>query len=166
MLQAVGLSQGLLIPCKMPTLIYKSSKNLAKATPSKKGAPNSSAVNHGVQSQSFVHNGRETEEMAKLTYKEVWDKLSKINVNAHAEEKMGLTYLSWAWAYGIMMEHYPDLQIRWHRFADANDVLRDVAYYEGGTASVTCTVAIGDLTKKLQHLRSPSLRRLSRKKTQ
>ena len=87
--------------------------------------------------------------MPKPTYKQVWDKLSKINVNAHTEEKMGLTYLSWAWAYGIMMEHYPDLQIRWHRFADANDVLRDVAYYEGGTASVTCTVAIGDLTKEM-----------------
>ena len=64
--------------------------------------------------------------MAKPTYKQVWDKLSKINVNAHTEEKMGLTYLSWAWAYGIMMEHYPDLQIKWHLCADANGVLRDV----------------------------------------
>jgi hypothetical protein len=87
--------------------------------------------------------------MAKLTYKQVWDKLSKINVNAHTEEKMGLTYLSWAWAYGIMMEHYPDLQVEWHHATDANGVSRDVTYYEGGTASVTCKVTIGDLTKKM-----------------
>ena len=41
------------------------------------------------------------------TFKEVWDNLSKIDCSEHAEQKMGLTYLSWAWAWGILMEHYP-----------------------------------------------------------
>ena len=29
-----------------------------------------------------------------------FDILNKINVNEHTEKKNGLTYLSWAWAWG------------------------------------------------------------------
>tara|TARA_R110000787_G_scaffold103130_3_gene209473 strand:+ start:464 stop:1159 length:696 start_codon:yes stop_codon:yes gene_type:complete len=83
------------------------------------------------------------------TGKQVWDTLSKINVNEQTEKKMGLTYLSWAWAYGIFMEHFPEMEVKWHGAEDASGVLRDVMYYEGGTASVTCSVIIGDLEKKM-----------------
>ena len=38
----------------------------------------------------------------------VWTTLSAINVNEHVEKKNGLTYLSWAWAYKILMDHYPN----------------------------------------------------------
>jgi hypothetical protein len=41
------------------------------------------------------------------TYKEIWDCLSRVNCSEHTESKNGLTYLSWAWAWGILMEHYP-----------------------------------------------------------
>ena len=41
--------------------------------------------------------------------KQVWQTLSAINVEKHIEKKGKLSYLSWAWAYGIMMENYPDL---------------------------------------------------------
>lgn len=34
--------------------------------------------------------------------------LKKLNVNEHTEKKGNLTYLSWAWAWGIFQEHYPD----------------------------------------------------------
>ena len=85
--------------------------------------------------------------MANPTAKQIWDKLSKVNVNAHTKEKMGLTYLSWSWAYTIMMEHYPEFQLTWQGHKDKDDVLRDVMYYEGGTASVHCTIAIGEVTK-------------------
>lgn len=34
--------------------------------------------------------------------------LSDINVNEHTENKNGLTYLSWAWAWEILMSYYPD----------------------------------------------------------
>ena len=36
-----------------------------------------------------------------------WEVLSKINVSDHIEKKNGLTYLSWAWAWGELKNHYP-----------------------------------------------------------
>lgn len=38
----------------------------------------------------------------------VFEKLSQINVNEHTEKKNGLTYLSWAWAWGELLKQYPD----------------------------------------------------------
>lgn len=38
----------------------------------------------------------------------VFENLSKINVNEHTEKKNGLTYLSWAWAWGELLKQYPD----------------------------------------------------------
>lgn len=37
-----------------------------------------------------------------------FEKLKSINVNDKTEKKEGLTYLSWAWAWGIFKESYPD----------------------------------------------------------
>ena len=34
--------------------------------------------------------------------------LNRININGHIEHKNGLTYLSWAWAWQMLMELYPD----------------------------------------------------------
>ena len=82
------------------------------------------------------------------TAKEVWDTLSGINVNEHTEEKGGLTYLSWAWAWSIMMDHYPQLTVKWHGMTDENGVTRDITTYPGGTASVCCSVTIGDDVKR------------------
>lgn len=39
---------------------------------------------------------------------EVWKTLSAVDVNKHTEKKGSLTYLSWAWAWGVLMEYYPD----------------------------------------------------------
>lgn len=39
---------------------------------------------------------------------EHFDRLYEINVNNHTEEKNGLTYLSWAWAWQKVKEVYPD----------------------------------------------------------
>ena len=39
---------------------------------------------------------------------EHFDKLYEINVNNHTEEKNGLTYLSWAWAWAEIKRVYPD----------------------------------------------------------
>lgn len=38
----------------------------------------------------------------------MFDKLRAINVNEHTEEKDGLTYLSWAWAWDEVKKNYPD----------------------------------------------------------
>ena len=82
------------------------------------------------------------------TAKEVWDTLSGINVNEHTEDKGGLTYLSWAWAWSIMMDHYPQLVVKWHGMTDEGGVTRDITTYPGGTASVCCSVTIGDDVKR------------------
>ncbi len=37
-----------------------------------------------------------------------WEKLSTINVNEQTENKQGKTYLSWAWAWGIVKKACPD----------------------------------------------------------
>lgn len=38
----------------------------------------------------------------------VFKKLNAINVNEHVEQKNGLTYLSWAWAWAKVKEQFPD----------------------------------------------------------
>ena len=38
----------------------------------------------------------------------VFDTLNGVNVNGHTEKKNGLTYLSWAWAWGELLKRYPD----------------------------------------------------------
>lgn len=40
----------------------------------------------------------------------VFNTLNQINVNDHTEEKNGLTYLSWAWAWAEIKKHFPDAQ--------------------------------------------------------
>ena len=37
----------------------------------------------------------------------VWETLSKVDVSDHTEEKNGLTYLSWAWAWGEVKNNFP-----------------------------------------------------------
>lgn len=37
----------------------------------------------------------------------IWQTLSAVNCNEHVEKKQNLSYLSWAWAWGILMEHFP-----------------------------------------------------------
>lgn len=38
----------------------------------------------------------------------VFETLNNINVNGHTEQKNGLTYLSWAWAWAEVKKAYPD----------------------------------------------------------
>ena len=40
--------------------------------------------------------------------KNVFSTLAGINCNEHTEKKNGLTYLSWAWAWHHVKEHYPE----------------------------------------------------------
>lgn len=71
---------------------------------------------------------------------EVWKTLSAINVNEHTEKKGNLTYLSWAWAWGTLMDHYPA-----SKFEIMDDVRGD-----DGTVTVWCSVTMqSDPTKML-----------------
>ena len=66
-----------------------------------------------------------------MTAKIIWDTLSQIDVSAHIEKKNNLSYLSWAWAWGTLMKHYPDTS---YSFSDRT--------FPDGTMEITCTVTI------------------------
>jgi hypothetical protein len=68
---------------------------------------------------------------AVMLAKEVWDTLSRIDVSEHVEKKQNLSYLSWAWAWGTMMKHYPNLS---YYFEDRT--------LDNGTMEVTVHVTI------------------------
>lgn len=47
----------------------------------------------------------------------IWGTLSKVNCNEKVEQKNGLNYLPWAWAWGIAMEYFPTAEYnikRWN----------------------------------------------------
>ena len=46
--------------------------------------------------------------MEQENNKSVFETLNKINVSDKTEKKNGLTYLSWAWAWGEVKKNYPD----------------------------------------------------------
>ena len=68
---------------------------------------------------------------------EIWQTLSAIDVSEHVEKKQNLSYLSWAWAWGVLMEHYPETQ---YEFTDRT--------FPNSTMEVSVTVGItkGDQT--------------------
>lgn len=72
-------------------------------------------------------------------YKEVWSVLSKVDVSEHAEEKAGLTYLSWAWAWGVLMEHYPDAE---YEFLEEK-------FFSDGSCKVECIICIRGKTRSM-----------------
>ncbi len=50
-------------------------------------------------------------EQRKNKCAEIWQTLSAVDVSAHVEKRAGLSYLSWAWAWGVLMEHYPQASV-------------------------------------------------------
>ena len=94
------------------------------------------------------------------TYKAVWETLSKVDCNDHVKSKGGLSYLSWAWAWGILMENYPDATYEF--FNECRD--------EMGHVEVWCRVRIGELERtmwlpvmdyKNNAMKNPDLRKIS-----
>ena len=60
--------------------------------------------------------------MVQMTFKAI----NKIDVNEHKEQKMGLSYLSWAWAHQEMKLIDENAEIKIHDFADP-DILISLA---------------------------------------
>lgn len=73
-----------------------------------------------------------------MTAREIWDTLSNVDCSAHIEKKGNLSYLSWAWAWDQMMEHFPDADIHFPV---------DVQTHDDGSVTVWCRVSIGDVTR-------------------
>lgn len=65
--------------------------------------------------------------------KKIWDTLSKVDVSNHVEKKGNLTYLSWAWAWGVLMEHFPEVQYEF-----------DVEKFDDGTVEVRVAICISE----------------------
>lgn len=82
----------------------------------------------------------------ELTYKDVWNTLSKIDVSDKVEKKMNLSYLSWAWAWGTMMDNYPDAQ---YNFYENQETGVPYVTLPDGTAEVRCRVTIGSLAREM-----------------
>tara|TARA_R110000765_G_scaffold371039_1_gene461258 strand:+ start:547 stop:1332 length:786 start_codon:yes stop_codon:yes gene_type:complete len=74
-----------------------------------------------------------------MTYENIWNTLSSVDCNEHTENKGNLIYLSWAWAWGILMEYYPSATFE---FAD-NETHAD------GSMTVHCTVTIGECQRSM-----------------
>tara|TARA_R100001443_G_scaffold30249_5_gene43850 strand:- start:11377 stop:12108 length:732 start_codon:yes stop_codon:yes gene_type:complete len=88
----------------------------------------------------------EKEMNKELTYKDVWETLSKIDVSDKVEKKMNLSYLSWAWAWGTMMDNYPDAQ---YNFYENQETGVPYVTLPDGTAEVRCRVTIGNLAREM-----------------
>jgi hypothetical protein len=81
------------------------------------------------------------------THEQVWKTLSKINVNEHTETKMNLTYLSWAWAWKILKDNYPNAKYAFTSHDYMNGLL-DYMKYPDESGSVACTIYIGKHVKE------------------
>ena len=73
-----------------------------------------------------------------MSYKEIWQKLSAIDCTPYIEKKNQMVYLSWAGAWGLLMEHYPEAT---YEFSEPES-------YPDGTMMVFCTVSIGECSRK------------------
>ena len=71
--------------------------------------------------------------------KSVWATLSAIDCSAHIEKKGKLSYLSWAWAWQNLMEHYPDSNYEYY----------EPVFLEDGTAEVSVAVTVEGKTHRM-----------------
>jgi hypothetical protein len=74
-------------------------------------------------------------------------KLNAINVNGHTEKKNGLTYLSWAWAWGELKKLYPE---SYYTIYENKDGL--FYHTDGSTCWVKTGVTLVDGEKALEHI--------------
>ncbi len=71
------------------------------------------------------------------TKKSVFETLNSVNVNEHTEQKNGLTYLSWAWAWGTLKSYYPNATYKVYENKDELNYFTD-----GKTAWVKTSVSV------------------------
>jgi hypothetical protein len=76
----------------------------------------------------------------KTTYASIWATLSQVDVSDRIEKKQNLSFLSWAWAWGTLMEHYPQAEYTFQEPAEARN---------DGSVMVYCTVTIDGLSRQM-----------------
>ncbi len=71
--------------------------------------------------------------------KSVWATLSAIDCNKHTEKKGQLTYLSWTWAWQILMEYYPSSSFEF----------MPEQHLDNGTVMTSCSVTVEGITRSM-----------------
>ena len=71
--------------------------------------------------------------------KSVFATLSAVDCSNHTEKKGNLTYLSWAWAWSILLQNYPSSSFEMH-----SDTLHD-----DGCVTVSCTVTVEGIARTM-----------------
>tara|TARA_Y100001972_G_scaffold129316_1_gene196623 strand:+ start:4363 stop:5076 length:714 start_codon:yes stop_codon:yes gene_type:complete len=82
----------------------------------------------------------------EIKFNDIWATLSKIDCSDKIEKKMNLSYLSWAWAWGVVMDNYPEAEYRFYEQAETG-----VPYiqFPDGTAEVRCRIQIGECVREM-----------------
>jgi len=81
----------------------------------------------------------------EITYKEVWDNLSKMDVSEYTEEKMKLTYLSWSRMWMLLMSQYPQAQ---YEFVEFDGV--PFKTLPDGSTEVATRITIDNLVREMR----------------
>ena len=84
-----------------------------------------------------------------MTHETVWKTLSSIDVNNKTEKKGTLTYLSWAWAWGELMHHFPQATYTFTEWEYPDGTYKDVLIYPDDTCMVECELKIEEITHKM-----------------
>jgi hypothetical protein len=58
-----------------------------------------------------------------------WETLSAIDLTDKIEKKNGMSYVSWAWAWGVLKKHYPYAWFRKHESSGSYPCFHDVQGY-------------------------------------
>lgn len=74
-----------------------------------------------------------------VSFGDIWNTLHKVDIRDCVKQKQGLNYISWASAWSILMENYPN---------STYEVLDPVAMSDG-TVEVWCAVIIEGHTRKM-----------------
>lgn len=75
----------------------------------------------------------------ELDYGDVWKRLSSIDVSGQVRKKNDLNYLPWSWAWGVLMEEFPQAVYNY----------RAPVYYEDGSCEVWVEVRIENLAREM-----------------
>lgn len=85
---------------------------------------------------------------SKNSAKSVWDTLSEIDVSSHIEKKGQFSYVSWAWAWALVKQHYPEAVFKKLNFVDNQGntlpFMRDSLTY----TYVSCVVTIEGIAQE------------------
>ena len=96
-----------------------------------------------------------------ITMQHIWKKLSSINVTKFTQKKNNLSYLPWADAVALTMEHYPTMRYNFEVWTDNNGnkqmvnmvpatrIGQDGQTLQGWTGIVACTVEIEGHTRNM-----------------